>query len=170
MKRIMAIDLGKFKSVVCLYQAPSGEHGFITIQTNPQELHDLLVEHEPDMVVVEVCGIIGWVYDLVRGLGIEIQVANTNDERWRKRKIKKKTDRKDALKLARLSAMNELPEVYIPERAVREKRALINYRKSLSGRVTQIRNSIRSILERQSLSLPPGKNGWSKQCIALLRS
>ncbi len=170
MERIMAIDLGKFKSVVCNYQAPSGEHDFITINTNPQELHDLLVDLEPEVVVVEVCGIIGWVYDLVRSLDIEIKVANTNDERWRKRRIKRKTDRLDALKLARLTAMNELPEVYIPELMVREKRALINYRKSLSGRVTQVKNNIRSILERQALSLPPGKNGWSKKCLALLRS
>ena len=123
MKRIMAIDLGKYKSVVCLYQAPSGQHEFVTIETKPQALHDLLAEHQPDVVVVEVCGLIGWVYDLVRGLGIRIKVAHTNDERWRKRTIKRKTDRKDALKLARLEAMSELPTVYIPELAVREKRA-----------------------------------------------
>jgi len=170
MKRIMAIDLGKFKSVVCNYQAPSGKHEFVTIETKPQALHDLLVEHQPDVVVVEVCGLIGWVYDLVRGLGIRIKVANTNDERWRKRMIKRKTDRKDALKLARLEAMSELPQVYIPEAAVREKRALINYRKSLAERVTQIKNSIRSLLERQSLSLPLGKKGWSKAALLQLRS
>ena len=170
METIMAIDLGKFKSVVCNYKVPSGEHEFITIETTPQSLHDLLVEYEPDMVVVEVCGIIGWVYDLVRSLGLDIKVANTNDARWQKRKIKRKTDRLDALKLARLTAMNELPEVHIPDEAVREKRALINYRKSLSDRVTQIKNNIRSILERQALSLPAGKNGWSKKCLALLQS
>jgi len=170
MERIMAIDLGKFKSVVCNYLAPSGAHDFVTIKTCPQVLHDLVVEQEPEVVVVEVCGIIGWVYDLVRSLGVEIKVANTNDERWRKRRIKRKTDRKDALKLARMTAMNELPEVYIPELMVREKRALINYRQSVSGRVTQVKNSIRSILERQALSLPAGKNGWSQKNVAYLRS
>lgn len=170
MKTIMAIDLGKFKSVICDYKTPSGEHEFYTIRTEPKVLHDFLVEHDADVVIVEVCSIIGWVYDLVRSLDIDIKVANTNDERWRKRRITRKTDRLDALKLARMAAMNELPEVHIPERNVRQKRALINYRKQLSERVTQIKNSIRSILEREALSLPSGKNGWSKKCVELLRS
>ena len=48
--------------------------------------------------------IAGWVCDLVRSLGIEMQVASTNDERWQWRKVKTKNDRRDGLKLAQLSA------------------------------------------------------------------
>jgi hypothetical protein len=43
------------------------------------------------------------VSDLVRSLGIELQVANTTDERWRWRKVKQKNDRRDALRAAQLS-------------------------------------------------------------------
>ena len=49
----------------------------------------------------------GWVSDLVRALGIEIQVANPNDERWQWRKVKTKNDRADSLKLAQLSALTK---------------------------------------------------------------
>ena len=44
MTRILAIDLGKFKSVACLYDAKSAQSVFQTLQTTPQSVHDLLVE------------------------------------------------------------------------------------------------------------------------------
>ena len=47
-------------------------------------------EVKPDRVVIEVCYIAGWVCDLLRGMGIEVQVANTSDDAWRWRKVKKK--------------------------------------------------------------------------------
>ena len=36
MTRILAIDLGKFKSVACLYDAQSAQAVFQTLQTTPQ--------------------------------------------------------------------------------------------------------------------------------------
>jgi hypothetical protein len=84
--RILSLDLGKYKSVACDYEAETGGDRFTTIPTNPQALHDLIVDREPDRVVIEICSIAGWVSDLVRALGIEIQVANPNDERWQWRK------------------------------------------------------------------------------------
>ena len=45
---ILAIDLGKFKSVACMYDAKTAEHRFETMSTTPQALHDLIVEHEPE--------------------------------------------------------------------------------------------------------------------------
>ena len=78
--RIVAMDLGKSKSVICDYDSKSGKHTFRTIRTRPQEVHDLLVETEPDRVVIETGPSSGWVYDLARALGIKVQVANTNHE------------------------------------------------------------------------------------------
>ena len=92
--RILSLDLGKYKSVACDYEAETGGHRFTTIPTNPQTLHDLIVDREPDRVVIEICSIAGWVSDLVRALGIELQVANPNDERWQWRKVKTKNDTK----------------------------------------------------------------------------
>ena len=34
-EKILAIDLGKFKSVACEYEASSGNHSFMTIPTTP---------------------------------------------------------------------------------------------------------------------------------------
>ena len=55
--RILALDLGKYKSVACDYEAESGRHRFSTILTNPKALHDLIVDREPDRVVIEICSI-----------------------------------------------------------------------------------------------------------------
>lgn len=159
---ILAMDLGKSKSVACVYEATTGEHRFETIQTSPQALHDLLVSVRPARVVIEVCSAAGWVGDLVRALDMELQVANPNHDAWRWKNVKRKTDRDDALKLAQLSAMNQLPVVHLPAKDIREWRSLIAFRGKLVGRRTRIKNHIRSILDREGLRMAPGKSGWTK--------
>ena len=109
----------------------------------------MVQEVNPDRVVIEVCSIAGWVCDLLGGMGIEVQVANTSDDAWRWRKVKQKDDRRDALKAARLSAVNQLREVYIPANEVRQWRALITYRQQLVRRRTKIKNHIRDLLLRE---------------------
>lgn len=79
--RILALDLGKYKSVACDYETESGRHRFTTIVTNPKVVHDLIVDREPNLVVIEICSISGWVSDLVRALGTEIQVVNPKPQR-----------------------------------------------------------------------------------------
>ena len=125
MTRILAIDLGKFKSVGCLYEETEASASFRTIETTPSAMHDLVTELEPDRLVIEVCGIAGWIHDLAVALEIPIEVANPQHEGWRWNKVKRKTDRDDALKLARLSAMSQLPQVYMPTRTVRRWKSLI---------------------------------------------
>src|SRR5437667_5903774 len=64
--KILALDLGKFKTVGCEYEAESGRHRFATVLTTPKALHDLIVDREPQRVVIDICSIAGWVSDLVR--------------------------------------------------------------------------------------------------------
>ena len=161
--KILALDLSKFKSVGCVYEAESGEHSYRRVKTKPAELHDLLVELAPDRVVIEVSSVSGWVSDLVRALEIELQVVNTNGEAWRWRNVKQKHDQGDALKLARLSAMNQLELVHIPAPEIRQWRAVINYRQHLVGRRTQIKNHLRELMVREGVVLPRGRKCWSQQ-------
>lgn len=167
--KIVACDLGKFNTVVCVYDMDTNTYQFITIKTTPQQVHDLIVDQEPDRVVIEICSIAGWVYDLITGLGIEVQVANTNGQAWQWKHVKRKTDRDDALKLAKLSIMEQVATVHMPDSPVREKRALIHYRQSLVRRQTQVKNHIREILNREGLSMLPGKKGWTKKSLCDLQ-
>ena len=167
--KILALDIGKYKSVGCDYEAETGRHSFATVATTPQALHDLLVEREPDRVVIEICSIAGWICDLVRTLGIEIQVANTSDERWSWRKVKQKNDRRDALKAAQLSAVNQLRPVHVPRLEIRQWRALIAYRQQLVRRRTKIKNHTRDLLQREGVILLRGRKAWTQMGMAALQ-
>jgi len=163
--KILAIDLGKYKSVYCLWDMATGEEQIRTISSRPSVLEGVLDALAPDRVVIEIGPTAGWVADLVRRRKIALQVANPNHEAWRWKSIKRKTDRDDAIKLAKLSSMNQLPQVHVPERSVRQWRALIRYRAKLVARRTGIKNHIRSILQREGLSMPSGRAGWSLEAI-----
>lgn len=166
--RILALDVGQSKSVACVYQAETGGHRFTTISTRPREVHDLIAAESPDRVVIEIGPLAGWICDLCRALGVEVRAADTTHEAWRWRSVKRKTDRDDALKLARLSAMNQLHGVHVPEPGVRGWRELIGYRHALVGRRTAVKNSIRAILSRQTIAWPDGTGGWSKARLKML--
>jgi transposase len=166
--RILAIDLGKSKSVACELDMQTTEHRFLSIQTRPDQLADLLDHVRPDRVVIEISSQAGWVGDQIRAAGIALQVANANGQAWQWRNVKRKTDRDDALKLARLSAMNTLSEVHLPSRVVRQWRSLIQYRQKLVACRTAVKNRIRSIFDREGMTMPSGHSGWTRRHVAEL--
>jgi transposase len=166
--KILALDLGKYKTVGCEYEALTGKHRFKAVGTTPTGLAQLVREVKPDRVVIEVCNIAGWVCDLLRGLGVEVQVANTSEDAWRWRKVKKKNDRCDALKAAQLSAVNQLRAVHIPNIEVRQWRALIAFRQQLVRRRGKVKNHIRELLVREGQLLPRGAKCWTQLGLAQL--
>jgi transposase len=168
--KILALDLGKYKTVGCDYERETGKHRFTASLTTPAGLQQLVREVKPDRVVIEVCNIAGWVSDLLRGMGIETQVANTNEDAWRWRKVKKKNDRRDALKAAQLSAVNQLKEVYIPPLEVRQWRSLITFRQQLVRRRGRMKNHIRDLLVSEGELLPRGQSCWTNAGIARLEA
>ena len=167
--KIVALDLGKFKTVSCCYDTETLESSYEKFKTAPFVLHQLIARLGPDRVVFEVGPMAGWVHDVAASLGVDIQVANANHEGWRWRNVKRKSDRLDALKLARLSAMDQLPLVHIPSKRTREHRSLIRYRCKLVSRRTRIKNTIRSLLHRQAIPIKSGHGGWTRQSLDRLR-
>ncbi len=168
--KILALDLGKYKTVACDYEGENGKHRFKATGTTPAALQQLVKEVKPDRVVIEVCNIAGWVCDLLRGMGVEVQVANTSDDAWRWRKVKKKNDRCDALKAAQLSAVNQLREVHIPIIEVRQWRALIAFRQQLVRRRGKVKNHIRDLLVTAGQILPRGARCWTQLGMAHLEA
>jgi transposase len=173
---ILGLDLGKFKSVCCATDVANKTHAFETIQTTPQVLREFLSKYcgaDPSRVllVIETCDTAGWVHDLAASLGVNCTVVHTiGDERWRWHKVKRKTDRDDALKLARLASLGELPPaVHMPSPQQRQKRRLIVHRRSVVARRTKSRNAIRSIFSQQGLSLARGNKQWTQAGLKQLR-
>jgi transposase len=168
--KILALDLGKYKTVGCAYERETGQHRFKTSCTTPAALEQLVQEVKPDRVVIEVCNIAGWVCDRLRGMGVAVQVANTNDDAWRWRKVKKKNDHRDALKAAQLSAVNQIREVHIPTIEVRQWRALIAFRQQLVRRRGKVKNHIRDLLLTEGQILPRGAKCWTQLGVARLEA
>ncbi len=147
---ILAIDLGKFNSVLCVYDPATHAHHFESLQTIPQTIHDVLVKHQtPDpahtLLVIETCDVAGWVHDLAVALGISVAVANPAHEAWRWTRVKRKTDKDDALKLAKLTVLGQLPTAHMPSPQQRQRRRLVHYRRVLVDRRTAVKNQVRSI-------------------------
>jgi transposase len=165
--RILALDLGKFNSVLCVYDPATHAHRFVNVQTTPQTIHDLLIAHQTDdpsatLLIIETCDVAGWVHDIAIALGINVAVANPAHEAWRWTRVKRKTDKDDALKLAKLAVLGQLPTAHMPSPQQRQRRRLVQYRRVLVDRRTQIKNQVRSIYSQQGLSLPKRAKAWTQ--------
>jgi len=158
---ILAIDLGKYKSVACLYDGDPTAARFLSFTTSRAELMRLLGQHPVAVVVIEACALAGWVHDLCVERGHTCLVANTASEAWKFKHTKRKTDRDDALRLAQLQALGQLPTVVMPAQQTRQWRGLIAYRQMLVGRRVTTQNRIRSFLVGQGLPAPRGARAWS---------
>jgi transposase len=158
---ILALDLGKYKSVACCYDRATAAHRFQTLDTSRDGLRRLCEQHRPGVVVFEACALAGWVYDLCAELGLPCKVANTASEAWKFKHTKRKTDKDDARRLAQLEALGQLPTVVIPPKQTREWRALIGYRQALVGRRVTLQNQVRALLVGQGLPAPRGHRAWT---------
>ncbi len=157
---ILAIDLGKFNSMCCFYDVETQKAEYQKAETTRRYLRAVLKSRKIDIVVMEACGPSGWISDLCHELGLKTLVCSTNDEAWQWSKVKRKTDKDDALKLARMASLKGLSPVHVPTPEVRERRTLIKYRKTLSQRINSIQNSIRALFANHGIEIDSGKRAW----------
>jgi transposase len=162
---ILAIDLGKYKSVACLYRSADDQR-FTSFATSRDELARLIDRHRPAVVLIEACLLAGWVRDLCVQVGVPCRVANTATEAWKFKHLKRKTDRDDARRLAEVYVLGKFPEVALPAKEVRERRALIETRQKLVGRRVALQNRIRSVFVGQGLAAPHGAKAWTRVGLA----
>ena len=165
MKTILAIDLGKSKSVFCKMDTIELKPRFSTLATSPQKFHDVFIEldRQNSIVLFEVGGQSGWLSDMLRLLGIEFKVANVNHPSWKWSNNPNKSDKNDAHRLAVMYHCGNFPEVYVPVKQVRQKRSLVYYRQKIVNRSTQVKNSIRALTTTVAIDLPSGKECWTQK-------
>lgn len=163
---ILAIDLGKYKCVACVHDQETGEYRFTTFDTSRAELQKLIGKEQPAVIIIEACLLAGWVHDLCDGLGVRCLVANTASEAWKFKHLKRKTDKDDALRLAQLYLLDQLPTVTLPTTTVRQWRSLIATRQNLVGRRIAVQNRIRALFVAQGLPAPRGARAWTETGLA----
>jgi transposase len=166
--KILAIDLGKFNSVACLFDTTTNQSEFETFATQHLTFEWILNKTQPHQVIIETCSISGWVHDLIDGLGYKVVVANPSAEAWRWKNVKRKTDKDDALKLAKLAALEQISSVHVPNAAQRQYRSLVKYRKTLVHRINRVQSTIRSLFDQQGISIPGGHRAWTVSGIETL--
>ena len=86
-------------------------------------------------------------------------------------RAKRKNDRVDAEKQAKLLYLGQVPQVHVPNSDVRAWRGLIELRRRLVGRRTAVKSQLRALLRGAGCcDAPSGKALWSKKGVAWLTS
>lgn len=158
--KILALDLGKFNTMCCFFDTKTRKHSFLNAPTERNYLNTLFKNHKVDIVVMEACGPSGWINDLAISHGLKTLVCSTNEDAWKWSNVKRKTDKDDALKLARMAAMNELKAVHMPSETHREFRSLVKYRKTLDHRINKMKCTIRAWFVNHGISIDTGEKAW----------
>jgi transposase len=89
--------------------------------------------------------------------------VSTNDKQKRR-----KTDKVDALKLAREYASHNLKAIHIPDEDIQKERNLVRYRKRLVGDLNRSKNRLKSLLKYQGIEIPQkfDNANWSNKFLS----
>ncbi len=158
--KILALDLGKFNTMCCFFDTKTRKHTFLNAATDRNYLETVFKKHKIDLVAMEACGPSGWINDLAISCGLKTIVCSTNEDAWRWSNVKRKTDKDDALKLARMASMDELKAVHMPSEEHREFRSLVKYRKTLDYRINKMKCTIRAWFVNHGITIDAGDKAW----------
>jgi transposase len=167
--QILSLDIGKFKSVGCLFETGDGTYSFRDVKTLPAQIRELIEKERPERVVFEVGTEAGWIADICRELDVEFEAVNPATLMHCMHRRRAKSDRKDALDLATASALKKTRGVHVPTKEIRARRALIEQRARAVERGTALRNEIRSIFQQSGIPLPAAGRAWTLEGIMTLR-
>ena len=108
-----------------------------------------------DSLVLETTSNAWTTHDLLAPFVGRCVVANALQVKWIAAAAVK-TDKHDAIRLAKLLAANLIPEVWVPPVPVRELRALIAHRRQIVKQQTRLKNQLHAVLHRNHLDTPSG--------------
>lgn len=110
---------------------------------------------EPFSVAFEAsCGY-GYLHDELAKLARHVVVAHPGQVRLIFRS-KRKNDRVDSRKLAKLLYLGEVPPVHVPSTQVRQWREMIEYRQAMVAKRVRTKNALRALLRGQGIAAPRG--------------
>jgi transposase len=102
----------------------------------------------------------GTLHDLLTPIARRVVVAHPGHLRLIFRS-RKKNDRVDAAKLAKLLLLDEVPPVHVPDRNVRAWREMIGMRSQAVAKRTRAKNGLRALLRSHLIRSPRGL--WTKE-------
>src|SRR6187551_2048615 len=114
------------------------------------------------------CGY-GYLHERLSTMAQSVAVAHPGQLRLIFRS-KRKNDRVDAAKVAKLLYLDAVPQVHVPHADVRAWRGLVAYRQTLVGRRVAVKNQVRALLRSHGMVTPAGKRLWSGKGLAWLKA
>lgn len=138
------------------------------MKANAEELIEHLGSRYPGAAFKCVYESCAWGFTLQRRLqqaGMDCIVVHAADVSTTDKEKRRKTDKVDALKLARDHASNNLKGVHVPDEDIQKDRNLIRFRKKLTGDLNRSKNRLKSLLKYQGIDVPAefGKGCWSNK-------
>lgn len=133
----------------------------------PAVFRELEKLRKPFAVCFEASTGYGFLFERLREIARRVVVAHPGQLRLIFRS-KRKTDRVDAEKLAKLLFLDEVPTVYVPNPQTRAWRGMIEHRRKLVAERTRAKNATRALLRSQGIEAPRGL--WSRRGLAWLES
>lgn len=130
-------------------------------------LKELGTIRRPFAVCFEASTGYGVLHDGLRKMARRVAVANPGQLRLIFRS-KRKSDRVDAEKLAKLLFLDEVPPIHVPSIEVRSWRRMIGHRQTLVRERARVKNSIRAMLRNQGVTSPRGL--WSGRGLGWLET
>lgn len=165
MKRYIGLDVHKnFIMIAAVDRAQ--ETIMAPRKVKMTQFDDWIADHitPEDTVTLEVSNGSWEIHDRLKQHTKKVHVANGNKLKIISRSSVK-TDKRDAIVLARLTSANILPTIWVPPTAVRELRSLIAQRKNHIKSRTRVKNRMHGILMRRHIQRPM-ENVFSDKYIA----
>ena len=162
MDKYIGFDIAYKKTVACVVQRGQPDK-YDTLPTDVNIMRQWLEKQRKPSdrlhLTFEMSGQSGWLYDSLRDRVDSLTVSNPSQMTWIYRTAKK-SDRIDARKQAVLCMMNELPQVHMPGKEVRQWHQQIQHRRNVCSLVTQTKNRTRALLRSQGIQQPAFTIGW----------
>lgn len=164
----VGLDVHSARSNLCILDDHGKTFRERVVRGSPREVvRELGRLDQPFRICYEASTACGWLYDQLAPLAVRVAVAHPGQLRLIF-KSKRKNDRVDAAKLAKLLYLDEVPCAYVPSAQVRSWRAMIEHRTSLVEKRTRTKNALRAVLRSQAIPMPAKKRLWSREGLAWL--
>src|SRR5436190_2142000 len=162
----VGLDVHSRQSSLCILNAGGGVVNRFDVKGPRAAVVDRLRQlDQPFSLCYEAsCGY-GHLYESIRPLAAHVAVAHPGKLRLIYRS-KRKNDRVDAEKLAKLLLLDMVPQVHVPNVDVRAWRSLIQLRQRLLALRVKAKNQIRAVLREHDIAAPRWL--WSVKALAWL--
>jgi transposase len=164
--RYVGLDVHWRQSTICVLDHRGRKLSTQTIRGGwSKVLEEVGKIRKPFSICFEASSGNGFLFERLSTISRRVVVAHPGQLRLIFRS-KRKNDRVDSEKLAKLLFLDEVPPVHVPSVEVRSWRSMIEHRRKLVSEQTRTKNGIRSLLRSQGVEAPRGL--WTRRGLVWL--